>query len=127
MRKEGFRALRMVMATMAHCRGRRSNGQTAHVELVAGAISELGGFINKLYRWRKSVNIFLISSLSCSYLIKGREDVIGKLDLCNGRVAYRSHADGKASNALLCKGCVEYSISSKLLSEARCGSKDATE
>jgi hypothetical protein len=40
-------------------------------------------------------------------LIKGGEDVVSELDLCNGRRAVGRKADGKACNALLGEGCVE--------------------
>lgn len=37
----------------------------------------------------------------CRYLIKGREDVIGKLDLGNGGRSHGSHTNTESSNSLL--------------------------
>lgn len=55
---------------------------------------------------------FLTAIIICSpiYLVKSREDVVGKLDLSNGSGTSHSYTDTESHNALLTKGSVEDSV-----------------
>jgi len=75
----------------------RADSQRAAVELVARAISKLCSFVHQL--------------------IEGWEDVVSKLHLGDGSRASRGVPDSKASDTLLTKRSVEYSVGSVLLVE----------
>ena len=60
-------------------------------------------------------------------LIKGREDIIGKLGLDGGLHALSRSSDRDADNALLCQGCVEHPLFAKFLLQARGAPEHATE
>lgn len=81
----------MVVATMTHSTIRRTEREFAAVKLSSRAIAELGGFIHNL--------------------VKGREDVVRELDLCDRRASRGSVADCKSSDTL-----IEYAIESNKLS-----------
>ena len=83
------------MSAVSNSSARSPDGQTADIPVVSTTVSELGGFVHNL--------------------IEGREDVVGKLDLCNGGVANRCKADRKPGNSLFTERSVEDSVIAVLL------------
>lgn len=45
-----------------------------------------------------------------AYLVKGRKDVVSKLDLSDGCGSSNSYTDTKSHNPLLTKGSVKHSV-----------------
>lgn len=78
--KETLRALTVIVPSMTDSPVRCSDRQASTVELPTTSISVLGGFVH--------------------YLVKGRVDVVCKLDFSNCCVAGCSCSNTKANNAL---------------------------
>lgn len=57
----------------------------------------------------------IVHTVGGTHLIKSREDVIRKLNLCYGRAARGRESDTEPGDALLAEGCVEHALATKLL------------
>lgn len=68
-----------------------------------------------------------VSHLCClvDKLVKGRVDVIGKLDLGNGLHALESSSNGKAHDSLFRQRSIEDSVGAKVVGEAHGAAEDA--
>lgn len=96
----------MIMSTMAYCSVRCANSQSTDV-----------------VRSTSTVSIFC--SFVCD-LIKGRENIIGKLNFCNRRIAFCCCSDSESDDALLGERGVEDTVRAVAFSKTDSAAKDTT-
>jgi hypothetical protein len=86
-----------------------ADGQSSNIELPTRSVSKFGSFIDDL-----SVQTVSSSETATgrTRLIEGREDIISKLDLCDGRMAHGCKTYPETCDPLLGQGGVEDTFSS---------------
>ena len=115
--------LRVVESSVTHGAPGGSEGQRAAVKQVSTAVSVLGGLVDNLDT-NPAINDGRHPLL---YLVKCREDVVGKLDLCDGVGPGHGETDSEASDALLTQGSVEDSLFPVLLGQTHGTAEHSTE
>jgi hypothetical protein len=101
----GLWRLRVVQPAVTDRAAWRANQKATTVKEVAGAIAVLGSLVDDL--------------------VKGREDVVGELNLCNAPVAHGGITDGEAGNALLTQRRVEDAVRPELLPQVHAAAEHA--
>ena len=100
MGKISFWRLTVVVTTSDTAAVWRAEHQTTDVKFIAGAVTELGRFVDDL--------------------VKGRKDVVGKLNFGDWRHALRRHTIGKTGDALFCKRRVKTTRFAVFFLQLRC-------
>ena len=59
---------------------------------------------------KKKINALKHTSQQCTHLIESWEDVVSKLNLCNGSCSCGSYTYSKSYNALLTQWSIEHTV-----------------
>lgn len=97
----------MIEGSVSDCSPGGSNGQRTTLKLTTGPIAILGSFVDDL--------------------IKGGENIVGKLNFCDGGMSSDCSSDGESDDALLGERSVKDSIYSILLDESGGAPEDSSE
>lgn len=92
--KVSLRRLRVIVSSVTDSSAWRSNRKLATVKLISGTISVFCCFVDNLWGCENK------GTDNSSYLIKSRENVVSKLNLCDSTGTSDGSSDTKAGDTL---------------------------